>query len=159
MISGVHHFCITVSDMEKSLEFYRDKLGMREKMNLKFDADPVMMDLQGTEPKQHLVMLSAGDVNVELIQYVQPKGKPDPRKTCDFGPSHVCFRVDDINRAYKEMKAKGVDTFHRPPDFIDESGGPLSGYGYVYFRGPDNEIVEFMEVPSSEKKARQTHVG
>ena len=57
MINGVHHGCVIVSDMEKSLAFYRDKLGLKEVMNLKFDADPVMMDLQGTEPKQHLVML------------------------------------------------------------------------------------------------------
>jgi catechol 2,3-dioxygenase-like lactoylglutathione lyase family enzyme len=125
MIDGVHHACITVSDMEKSLAFYRDKLGMKEEMNLKFDADDVMMDLKGLEPKQHLVMLSAGNVNVELIQYLEPKGKEDPRRTCDFG------------------------TFHKPPEFIGESGGPLSGYGYVYFRGPDNEIVEFMQVPSA----------
>ncbi|UCF92963.1 MAG: VOC family protein, partial [Desulfobacterales bacterium] len=63
MISGVHHVCITVSDMERSLAFYRDKLGMKEEMNLKFDADDVMMDLKGTQPKQHLVMLSAGDIH------------------------------------------------------------------------------------------------
>lgn len=149
MIDGVHHACITVSDMEKSLAFYRDKLGMKEEMNLKFEADDVMMDLKGLKPKQHLVILSAGNVNVELIQYLEPKGKKDPRRTCDFGTSHICFQVKDIKQAYEEMKRLGVDTFHKPPEFIDESGGPLSGYGYVYFRGPDHEIVEFMQVPSS----------
>lgn len=148
MVSGVHHVCITVFSMEKSLMFYRDVLGLKEEMNLKFDADPEMMDLRGTEPKQHLVMLSAGNINVELIQYLEPKGKPDPRRTCDHGTSHVCFQVDDINEAYQQMKAHGIDSFHKPPEFIDESGGPLGGYGYVYFRGPDNEIVEFMQVPA-----------
>lgn len=148
MISGVHHACVTVSNMEESLKFYRDLLGMKEEMNLKFDADPVMMDLPGTEPKQHLVMLSAGNVFVELIQYVEPKGTPDPRRTCDFGTSHICFQVEDIQKAHQEMVAEGVNTFHRDPDFIDASGGPLAEYGYVYFRGPDNEIVEFMQVPS-----------
>lgn len=148
MISGVHHACITVSDMEKSLRFYRDILGMKEKMNLKFDADPVMMDLPGTKPKQHLVMLYAGNTLVELIQYVEPVGQPDPRRTCDFGASHICFQVVDIKQAYEEVVAKGVNTFHKPPEFIGASGGPLNGYGYVYFRGPDNEIVEFMQMPS-----------
>ena len=148
MISGVHHACVSVSDMEKSLAFYRDVLGMKEEMNLKFDADPVMMDLQGTKPKQHLVMLSAGNAIVELIQYIEPKGKPDTRRTCDFGTSHVCFQVDDIKKAYEQAVAKGVNTFHKPPDFINGSGTPLDGHGYVYFRGPDNEIVEFMQVPS-----------
>ena len=148
MISGVHHVCVNVSDMEKSLGFYRDLLGMKETINLKFDNDPVMMDLPGTEPKQHIVMLSAGNAIVELVQYLEPLGKPDPRRTCDIGMSHISFQVDDILKACEEMKAKGVDTFHREPDFIGSSGGVLEGYAYVYLRGPDNEIVELMQVAS-----------
>ncbi len=148
MINGVHHVCVIVSNMEKSLKFYRDILGMKESMNLKFDADPVMMDLPGTMPKQHLVMLSAGNANVELIQYIEPVGKPDNRRPCDFANMHICFQVNDIKKVYREALAKGVDTFHKEPDFIDDSGGPLKGYGYVYFRGPDNEILEFMQVPT-----------
>ena len=148
MINGVHHACVIVSDMEKTLRFYRDILGMREEMNLKFDADPVMMDLRGTKPKQHLVMLSAGNAFVELIQYVEPVGKPTDRRPCDFPNMHICFQVEDIKKAYEEALAKGVNTFHRAPACINESGGPLNGYGYVYFRGPDDEILEFMQVPS-----------
>ncbi len=145
-ISGVHHTCVIVSDMDKSLKFYRDILGMLEEVNLKFDADPVMMDLPGTKPKQHLVMLSAGNTIIELIQYIEPKGKPCDRKPCDTANMHICFQVEDINKTYEEIKAMGI-SFHRDPDFIDESGGALNGYGYVYFRGPDNEILEFIQVP------------
>lgn len=45
MVSGVHHACVIVSDMARSLEFYRDKLRLRELMNLKFEADPVMNEI------------------------------------------------------------------------------------------------------------------
>ena len=148
MVSGLHHACVNVSDMEKSLNFYRDTLGLKETMNLKIKADPAMMDLPGTEPHQHLVMLSAGNSTVELIQYVEPKGKHIRKRTCDIGVSHICFQVDDINKAHKKMLEKGINTFHRTPDFIGASGGSLNGYGYVYFRGPDNEILEFIQVPS-----------
>ena len=44
MIKGIHHACVIVSDMDRSLDFYRDKLGLKEVMNLKFDADPAMME-------------------------------------------------------------------------------------------------------------------
>ena len=74
MISGVHHACVIVSDMERSLNFYRDTLGMKEEVNITYDADPVMMDLPGTKPKQHLVLLSAGNARVEVIHYIEPKG-------------------------------------------------------------------------------------
>jgi catechol 2,3-dioxygenase-like lactoylglutathione lyase family enzyme len=144
IFSGVHHTCVIVSDMERSLAFYRDTLGMQELTNLKYDADPVMMDLQGTEPKQHLIMLSAGNTIIELIQYIEPKGKPYDRRPCDISNMHIAFSVDDINKVYEELKAKGI-RFHRDPDIIGEGGGNLAGFGYVYFRGPDNEILELIE--------------
>ena len=148
MINGIHHGCVIVSDMEKSLAFYRDKLGLKEVMNLKFDADPVMMDLQGTEPKQHLVMLAAGNAHVELIHYIEPKGQRSDHAPCDFPNMHICLQVDDIKAAYEKAKQFGIHTFHREPVFIQDSGTPLDGFGYVYFRGPDNEILEFIQPAS-----------
>lgn len=145
-IAGVHHTAVIVSDMEKSLKFYRDTLGLKEKLNMRYDADPVMMDLPGTQPKQHLVMLSAGNTIIELIHYLEPRGKPNDRRPCDTANMHICFQVEDIQKAYEEMRSAGI-RFHRDPAFIGEDGGGLSGYGYVYFRGPDNEILEFMQVP------------
>jgi catechol 2,3-dioxygenase-like lactoylglutathione lyase family enzyme len=146
LIDGIHHTCVIVSDMERSLKFYRDTLGMKQEIDISYDADPVMMDLPGTNPKQHLVMLSAGNMNVELIQYLEPKGRPNDRRTCDNGTMHLCFRVHDIMKVYEELKAKGI-TFHRAPDFIGDDGGELSHYGYVYFRGPDNEVLELIQPP------------
>ncbi len=145
MIKGIHHACVILSDMERSLNFYRDKLGLKEVMNLKFDADPVMMDLQGTNPKQHLVMLEAGNAHLELIQYIERQAfRPCP---CDFPNMHVCLHVDDIKAVYEKAKQAGIDAFHRQPDFIQGSGTSLDGYG-VYFRGPDNEILEFIQSPN-----------
>ncbi len=146
MISGVHHACVIVSDMERSLKFYRDTLGMKEEVNITYDADPVMMDLPGTKPKQHLVLLSAGNARVELIHYIEPKGGPNDRRTCDNGTLHLCFRVDDIKKTYMTLKAKGV-RFHRDPDLIGEAGEGLAGHWYVYLRGPDNEVLEFIQPP------------
>jgi len=66
-ITGVHHASVAVSDMQRSWEFYRGTLGMRQELEIRYDADPVMMDLPGSEPRQHLVLLSAGNAYVELI--------------------------------------------------------------------------------------------
>ena len=146
LISGVHHACVIVSDMERSLSLYRDTLGMKEVVNIKYDADPAMMDLPGTKPKQHLVLLDAGNAFVELIHYIEPKGRPNDRRTCDNGTLHLCFRVDDIRQVYERLKAKGL-RFHRAPDWIGEAGEGLADHGYVYFRGPDNEVLELIQPP------------
>jgi catechol 2,3-dioxygenase-like lactoylglutathione lyase family enzyme len=145
-ISGVHHACVIVSDMEKSLKFYRDTLGLKEKVNIKCDVDPAMMDLPGTEPKLHLVLLSAGNAHVELIHYIEPKGRPNDRRTCDNGTLHLGFQVDDIRKMYTDLKSKGV-RFHRDPLLIGEAGEGLAGHWYVYLRGPDNEVLEFIQPP------------
>jgi catechol 2,3-dioxygenase-like lactoylglutathione lyase family enzyme len=83
---------------------------------------------------------------VELIQYLEPKGRPNDRRTCDNGTMHLCFRVHDIMKVYEDLKAKGIK-FHRIPDFIGDDGGGLAHYGYVYFRGPDNEVLELIQPP------------
>jgi catechol 2,3-dioxygenase-like lactoylglutathione lyase family enzyme len=147
MISGVHHACVHVSDMARSVAFYRDALGMKETVNIKYDADPIMMDLPGTKPRQHLVLLSAGNANVELIQYLEPKGTPGERKTTDNGTIHLCFAVTDIKKVYEELKKRGI-RFHRDPDIIGEAGEGLANHRYVYFRGPDNEILELIQPPA-----------
>jgi glyoxylase I family protein len=146
LIDGIHHTCIIVSDMAQSLKFYRDILGMKEEVDITYDADPVMMDLPDTKPKQHLVLLSAGNMHVELIQYIEPKGRPNDRRTCDNGTMHLCFRVHDIKDVYEDLKAKGVK-FHRTPDLIGDDADGLSHHGYVYFRGPDNEVLELIQPP------------
>lgn len=77
--------------MSRSLEFYRDILGMEEKLNKKYNADPVMTDLPDTETKQNLVMLFAGNTTIKLIQYIEPKGKPYDRRQCDIANMHIAF--------------------------------------------------------------------
>jgi len=144
LLAGVHHACVIVSDMAKSLAFYRDLLGLKEEVNEVFDADPVMMGLPGTKPRQHIVFLSAGNTLVELIQYLSPRGEPIVSRTCDFGGMHICFRPTDMAKTYEYLRSKGVQ-FHKPPACIGEDGKGLAGLWYVYFRGPDNEILELMQ--------------
>ena len=52
LIDDIHHTCVIVSDMERSLKFYRDTLGMKQEIDISYDADSVTMDLPGTNPKQ-----------------------------------------------------------------------------------------------------------
>jgi catechol 2,3-dioxygenase-like lactoylglutathione lyase family enzyme len=95
LASCVHHTCV-ISDMSRSLEFYKDILGMEEKLNEKYDADPVMMDLPDNEPNQNLVMVFAGNTIIELIQYIEPKGKPYDRRPCDITNMHRAFQIQNL---------------------------------------------------------------
>jgi catechol 2,3-dioxygenase-like lactoylglutathione lyase family enzyme len=132
--------------MNRSLKFYRDTLGMKQEMEFRYDADPVMMDLPGSKPKQHLILLSAGNALLELIQYLEPEGRTNDRRTCDHGSMHVCFRVDDMDKVVRALEAIGT-RFHRSPDLIGEAGQGLANHRYVYLRGPDDEVLELIQPP------------
>ena len=146
LVSGMHHVSVVVSDMNRSLEFYRDTLGMKQEMEFRYDADPEMMDLPGCKPRQHLILLSAGNAYLELIQYFEPEGRPNDRRTCDTAAMHLCFQVENMEKVYGELKARGI-RFHRTPDLIGEDGEGLANHWYVYFRGPDDEVLELIQRP------------
>ena len=80
MISGIHHASFTVSDMERSVAFYRDILGMRVVWDsahagvaFKGEVCDRLTNCPGKELR--IVFLSVNDKLVELVQYT-PKGNP-----------------------------------------------------------------------------------
>ena len=102
MIKGIHHASFTVSNMETSIAFYRDLLGMKvlwdsAQAGVKFkgEASDRITGCPGTE--QRLVYLGINDRFLELVEYT-PAGKPlRENKASDVGSAHLCFLTDDIH--------------------------------------------------------------
>ncbi len=93
MIKGLAHVCFIVRDLDASIAFYRDKLGMTE-------AFPFLKD-DGT---RFGVYLHAGARNfVELFV-----GEPEPYDEKQ-SYRHICLEVDDIQSTVKALRAKGVE--------------------------------------------------
>jgi len=139
MMKVIDHTSFTVSDMERSIAFYRDIMGMKvawdsatEGVRFKGPEADKVTGCPGTE--QRLVFLTIGDSRIELVQYT-PTGKPlVDNKASDTGSAHVCFKTDNIQAFYKKLLAKGVQ-LHCAPQHI--------GFGWVmYFRDPDGIILE-----------------
>lgn len=142
MITGIYHTSLTVSNMERSIEFYRDVIGMKFiwdslKAGVQFKgpvADRVT-GCPGTE--QRLVFLGLGEGLLELVEYT-PTGKLlSDHKASDIGISHVCFTTDNIQELYQKLSDRGMRT-HSAPQNI--------GFAWVmYFRDPDGIILEARE--------------
>jgi catechol 2,3-dioxygenase-like lactoylglutathione lyase family enzyme len=144
MIEGVHHTCITVSNLEKSLEFYRDVLGLELVMTEESQRsqDDRSDNLGVPRAQVKLALLRAGDAQVELIEYVAAGGRPFDRKNNDVGTMHIAFQVDDIDAAYQAMLAQGV-RFTAPPATIP--AGPMKGWKWTYFFDPDGVSLEIIQ--------------
>jgi catechol 2,3-dioxygenase-like lactoylglutathione lyase family enzyme len=144
MIRGVHHTCITVSDLERSIAFYRDLLGldliMTEESERSQDDRSKALGVAGAKVK--LAILRAGEARVELIEYVTAKGRPYDRKNNDAGAMHIAFQVADIDAVYQRLIDHGV-RFTAPPATIP--AGPMAGWRWTYFFDPDGVSLEIIQ--------------
>lgn len=143
-IKGVHHTCITVSDLERSIQFYRDLLGlelvMTEESERSQDDRSKALGVAGAKVK--LALLRAGNARVELIQYVTSTGRPHDRKVNDTGAMHIAFQVDDIDAVYQRMVERGVVFTSLP---VTIPAGPMKGWRWTYFFDPDGVSLEIIQ--------------
>lgn len=149
---GIWHFAFHVSDLDRSILFYRDVMGM-QLIHRQEQANAYTRALVGY-PDAHLRiaqlamavrpagMLSTHDL--ELIEYVVPRGEAIPPDRCRPGSAHMAFTVSDIAGEYARLSAYGV-RFVSPPNLIDE--GINRGGGCCYFLDPDDITLELVQTP------------
>jgi catechol 2,3-dioxygenase-like lactoylglutathione lyase family enzyme len=147
---GIHHTGYTVSDLDRSLDFYVGKLGC-EVVATQEKKGGYLAAIVGY-PDAHVRMAhlrapGGGAHVIELFEYLSPQGERAEVAPRNVGASHVCFLVDDLPGVYEELRAKGVDTFVSPPVEVD-TGINRGGYG-LYLRDPDGITIELFQPPAS----------
>ena len=145
---ALHHTGYTVSDLDRSVAFYRDLMGLeviaqQEKQGGYLAAIVGYPDAH--VKMAHLRAPASGHV-LELFEYVAPEGStPDRIEPRDVGTAHLCFLVDDLVDVHQRLVDAGVDTFVSPPVLVD-TGINTGGYG-VYLRDPDGIVLEIFQPP------------
>ena len=144
MIQGVHHTCITVSDMQQSIVFYRDLLGLELVMieESERSGDDRSEGLGVPKAKVKLAILRTADAQIELIEYVTAQGRPYDRCNNDVGAMHIAFQVDDVDAVYQRLLDHGV-RFTAPPATIP--AGPMAGWRWTYLFDPDGVSLEILQ--------------
>jgi len=138
----VHHASIAVSDMDRSIKFYRVILGLHFSLPPTEESGEEVskgVGVPNARLKYAILQTPDNKGQVELVQYLNPVGKRIYRDNNDIGSMHIAFRVKDIDKAYEELKKNGVE-FLTPP--VKNPGGKG---GFVYFRDPDGVTLELME--------------
>lgn len=154
MINSVNvldHVSVTVSDMERSLAFYCDMLGLKEIERHRLEGETISKMAGKPGVIMEVVRLEAPEtpgVLLDLQQYVAPEGKVSGAQLGDVAHSHLCFGVPDVWTAYQDLKAKGVEFVSEPVSFDLEWGVVY----VVFFKDPDGYILELMQVPIEKKE-------
>lgn len=94
--NAIHHVAIICSNYERSKDFYSNILGLE-----------IVQEVNREERKSFKLDLKVADkYQIELFSF------PNPPKRLSYpeatGLRHLAFEVDDINKAYMELKNKGV---------------------------------------------------
>ena len=140
----VTHIGICVRDMDKSLAFYRDILGMKvlgDRMT-----DPTESgrshNYKRVRQARRWVSLSYGEgTSPTLTLTCHPGDEPDgqPIKLDEVGISHLSFGVPDVKGLTEELRAKGIELAGPLESFTDAKGEIRS----IYVQDPDGILVQF----------------
>lgn len=153
MIQGFWHVSFTVSDIEASVKWYTEVLGL-EYVRSQEQANEYTDRLVGYK-NAHLKVAQLrvpGETiplsrhHVELVEYVHPRGENISLDTNRTGVGHWAFMVDDIHKEFERMKALGVKFKAERPIAI-EAGVNKGGFT-VYFTDPDGITLELVQPPS-----------
>lgn len=147
MIKSVEHFSFTVSNLNDSLHFFCDLLGLRATPAMEVNNEDVqkIIGIPGAQLRISLVR-TPDKHNIELIEYVKPRGTKLDLKTYNTGVSHLAFLVDDVQVMYNDLSKKGVE-FRNPPTWTIGNDGK-GRWGVCYLKGPDDITLELIEKQS-----------
>ncbi len=137
MLKEMHHTGLSVTDMERSLELYRDILGMEVEWDLTIKDIPAfgtIIGLPGVE--ERIVMMKLNNCRIELFQFYEPKGKKTERRQCDIGYMHVAFVVDELDDICRKLEEKDIEFYSKAED--------LGTFSVIFFKGFDGETIELM---------------
>ena len=136
MIGRLNHVGIATPSIEASVALYRDLLGATKAH------EPFDLPAQG-------VRVCFVDLPNSQIELIEPYGDASPihgflAKNPKGGQHHVCFEVEDIEKARDDMQAKGATVLNGGKPRIGAHGVPVI---FVHPKDMGGVLVELMETP------------
>ena len=139
------HTGITVSNLERSLAFWRDVLGFEfsHTAHQKGELAQEITGVEGAEIKL-AVLRAPGGHKIELLEYLAPADrKRADIRPCDVGSVHVALIVHDLDGVLERIAASDWKAAGKPQRL---QSGPNAGKRVVYVRDSDGTTIELMQV-------------
>jgi glyoxylase I family protein len=146
-ILAADHTGITVSNLERSLAFWRDVLGFEfsHSAHQTGERPEQITGVKGAELKLAVLITPSGH-KIELLEYFAPADRQRVNlRPCDVGHVHVALTVDDLDAVLKKIAESGWKAAGEPQTLKQ---GPNTGKRVVYVRDPDGTTIEFMQMPA-----------
>ncbi len=140
-VANIRHTGIVVSNMETSLRFYRDILGMAVWEDATTEGAYIESLTAVPGARIWTVKLRTRDGgSIELLKYLnRPEETPPRVQSCHLGCNHVALQVENLDGLYWKLLHEGIE-FHAPP-----SVSPTGRFKVAYCRDPEGVILELVE--------------
>jgi len=149
LATAVDSIGMTVSDMDRSVEFYSKVLPFEKVSDVEVWGEDYE-HLQGVFGlRMRIVRMRLGGEWIELTEYLTPKGRPMPldSRSHDRWFQHIAIVVRDMEAAYQHLRAHHVQHVSTTPQRLPDSNTAAAGVKAFYFRDPDGHNLELIFFP------------
>ncbi len=149
LVEGVDAIGITVSDMDRAVDFYSRVLTFEKVSDTEVAGDNYE-HLEGVFGlRMRVVRMRLGDESIELTEYLAPKGRPIPvdSRSNDRWFQHIAIIVSDMDKAYRLLRQNKVEHASSGPQRLPDWNKNAAGISAFYFKDPDGHPVEVLQFP------------
>ena len=132
-----HHFGVTVTDLERAVEFYRDVLDLAvlDRFTVSGEVFSAAVGVEGATGR--FAHLEGGGARIELVEYDPEGGVRSEAAVNQPGAMHLGLAVDDLDAFHDDLPPE-VETMSEPR--TTESGTRI-----LFLRDPEGNLVEVLE--------------
>lgn len=149
LVSAVDAVSMTVSDADRAADFYSRVLHF-QKISDNEVAGEDYEHLEGVFGlRMRVVRMQLGDEQIELTEYLVPKGRPIPAdaRNNDRSFQHVAIIVSDMDKAYAWLRENKVEHASSGPQRLPDWNHNAAGIRAFYFKDPDGHPLEILQFP------------
>jgi catechol 2,3-dioxygenase-like lactoylglutathione lyase family enzyme len=142
---ALDHIAITVSDTERSLQFYRDALGLEQVEQHQLDGAKIEKALGVAGANAQSTRMAAKgtpSILIDLMEFRTPAKEPVLAPTGAVGSTHFALAVENLSEVYERLRGQGVEFVSEPVTF-DLTEGSVT---VVFTRDPDGNVVELVDL-------------
>src|SRR5215469_6144585 len=158
LASAVDSVDITVSDMDRAVDFYSRVLSFKKVRDSEVTGE-TYENLEGVfGVRMRVVRMQLGDEFIELTEYLVPKGRPITAgaRSNDRSFQHIAIIVSDMDKAYAWLRQNKVEQISSRPQRLPNLNRNAAGIKAFYFKDRDGHPLEILEFPP-DKGAEKWH--
>jgi len=150
LVQAVDAIGMTVSDMDRALDFYTKVLTFEKISDVEVVGDEYEHLYGVFGLRIRVVRLQLGDEAIELTDYLAPEGRPIPvdMRSNDKWFQHIAIVVSDMDKAYQRLREFKVQHASTGPQRIPDWNQGAAGIRAFYFRDPDGHHLEVIYFPA-----------